>query len=215
MIANNIIISITVFFLLLFAFSTLLLYFKCPKNRGIKLFGIYFILVSIGLVLTSLRNKIPDFISLQIGVSIFSVAYMYLYLGLKDILGQDSKWRNRYFIPIIVLFIGIFMFTYIQYNLHMRIIIFSFYIAIYAFITSWLFYKASAIKFKTINLISSMSYTIIAFVFLIRGLNSTTMSSQTGIKDFMMFIVNSPYISLCCMSILLIIISNIYLRAKM
>jgi hypothetical protein len=212
MIASNMIILITLLFLLAFAVSTLFLYLKFPKNRGVKFFGVYFLFFLLGLILTSLRNKIPDFISLQIGISVFAVGYMFLYMGLKNIVGQDSHWYHRYFIPIGVLFIGIFLFTYVQYDLHMRIIIFSFYITIYTLVTAWIFYKASAFKFKIINRIASIIYVAIAFVFLVRALNATTMSNQIGVKYSMEFIVNAPYISLCIMSLVLILVSNVYLR---
>lgn len=212
MIASGVILTITFASLLMFAFSTLLLYVRYPKSRSVRLLGYYFFCFFLGLVATSLRNKIPDFFSLQLGIMTFAVGYMFLFMGLKDLLGLDSMWHNRYYIPIAILFIGIFFFTYIYYDLHMRIVIFSLYITIYTLATAWLFYKASTDRFKKLNHVAALLYFIVASIFVLRALNASTFGYHVNILYTSQFIVNSPYILLTATSIILIVVSNIYLR---
>ncbi len=214
MIANNTIIFTTLFFLSAFALSTFFLLKKYPAHRGLRFFKIFFYLFLLGIILTSLRNKIPDFFSLQLALSILALGLMFLYVGLKDILGLDSKWYHRYFIPVAILFCGIFLFTYIYYDLHMRIIIFSLYISIYALSTAWIFYQARLVQYRYLNFIASFLYVVIGFVFLLRAFNATNVNSTIGDISSTVFIVNAPYVLLCMLCSMLIVMSNVYLRKK-
>lgn len=213
MIASGIVLIGTFIALLAFAFSTLLLYLKYPKSRAVKLLSFYFLFFFLGLIATSLRNKIPDFISLQLGVVAFAVGYMFLYMAIKNMFGLESKWHKRYYIPIVLMFVGIFLFTYIYYDLHIRIVIFSIYIAIYTFATAWLLYEESVKHYKRFHQFIALIYLIVSFVFMLRAVNAATFGYHLQVFYSTTFIVNSPYLSLIVMSLALIIMSNLHLRS--
>lgn len=212
MIASGIVLISTFIALLAFALSTFLLYLKYPKSRIVKLLALYFAFFFFGLIVTSLRNKIPNFISLQLGVVSFAIGYMFLYMAIKHMLGLESNWQRRYYIPITILFMGIFLFTYMYYDLHMRIVIFSLYIAVYTFVTAWLLYESSVKYYKRFHQFIALFYLIISFVFILRAINSSIFGYHLQVFYSNTFIINSPYISLIIISLILIIMSNLHLR---
>lgn len=212
MIASGIILTITFMALLAFAISTVLLYIKYPKSKSVKLLVLYSLFFLIGLGLTSLRNKIPSFLSLELGIMAFAVGYLFLYIGLKNMLGLEAKWHNRYYIPLILLFTGLFLFTHVYYDLHMRIVSFSLFISSYTLATAWLFYKMSAKFYKILHQFIAFFYILVSFVFVLRAINSISLGYSFELLYSSEFILYSPYILLIIMTCILIVMSNIYIR---
>ena len=156
------------FTLMILAITSLFFMLKYPKTRYIRFFLIFSILFFIGLLLASLRNTISDFLSIIMGNMLLIVAYIILYIGIIDLLNLDAKWRNRYFIPIIVTLFGFILFTYVYYDVRMRIIIFSIFCLLYCSSISWVFLKNARKKFLIIDYISSFLFFIGIFIFTFR-----------------------------------------------
>lgn len=74
----------------------------------------------------------------------------------------------------LLLVIGFILFTYIDYSLAMRIIIFSIFCIIYGLIVSWLFFENKNKGFKIFNIISLVLFLIGAVLFLIRTFKAST-----------------------------------------
>jgi len=156
------------FILIILAITSLFFMLKYPKVRYIRFFLSFSILFFVGLLLLSARNTIPDFLSIIMGNMLLIVAYIILYIGIVDLLNLDAKWKNRYFIPIIVTLFGFILFTYVYYDVKMRITIFSIFCLFYCSSISWMFFKNARIKFLIIDYISSFLFFIGIFIFTFR-----------------------------------------------
>lgn len=212
MIASGWILIMAFIVFLAFTLSTFLLFIHYPKSRSVRLLALFTFFLLLGLVLTSLRNKIPIFLSLEVGVMALAIAYLFLYLGLKNMLISESKWYNYYYIPLFFLFVGLYLFTHLYYDLHMRIVLFSLYLSPYIFATAILFYDASRKFYKRVHQFIALLYLLFSLVFILRAINSISFGYNLEFLLPSEFILYSPYILLIVMTLILIVMSNIYIR---
>lgn len=164
----------TFFSLSILLITSIISCYKLPKRKYPKYFLLFTISFLIGQFLTIYRNIIPDILSIVCGNLLLVIGYIFLYIGIRDLLNLNAQWNNRYLIPIGVMFIGFILFTYIDYSLAMRIIIFSIFCIIYGLIVSWLFFENKNKGFKIFNIISLVLFLIGAVLFLIRTFKAST-----------------------------------------
>ena len=190
----------------------ILLKIKYKTEKSINYFIYFCICYFLGLILTSLRNTIPDFLSVVIGVTILALGYIFLYIGIRGLLGLPFGWLNRYLIPLAIVFCGFYLFTHIYYDLHMRIVIFSLFALSYSIALSYFFGQDSLKKLKTLNITASIFFILIAIIFLLRAFNAVTMDYAIEFAYSTQFMVLSPYIAL--FSTLLALMFTIYGHIK-
>lgn len=146
--------------LLILSIYMALIYKKNIHNRTIKFITYFVVFYFIGLLLFILRNKVPDFLSIVIANTLFIAGSHSLYLATRDIVGLESKWHNRYWIPIVVVFIGFNIFIYVDFNSNIRMLIYAFYAIIYSFLSMSLFWVYTSAKFKIFDKISVIVFLI-------------------------------------------------------
>jgi len=212
LIANNFIIYTVVATLVLFTLMNILLKIRYKTEKSINYFLYFALCYFVGLILTSLRNTISDFLSLVLGVTILALGYIFLYIGIRGLLGLSFGWLNRYLIPVFIVFCGFYLFTHIYYDLHMRIVIFSLFALSYSITLSYFFGQNSLKKLKILNITASICFILIASVFLLRAFNAVTMNYAIEFAYSTQFMVLSPYIAL--FSTLLTLIFTIFGHLK-
>jgi hypothetical protein len=133
-----------------------------PSHKSVKYFFLFALSFFIGQVLVSMRNLVPDFLSIIVGSNLQMLGYIFLYLAARGLLGIDSKWYNRYFIPLVVVIIGFLFFTYVIYDTQIRIVIPCLFWALYSVIIGWLFLKSTSSKFLILNKSTAVLFFILA-----------------------------------------------------
>lgn len=154
--------------LILFVVSaTLLMKYKNNRQNTSIQYLTYFIgLHFIGFILFVLRNEIPDFISIIVANMFFAGGTLFFYLAIKTLVNEKTIWRNQYYIPIIVFFIGFITFTYVIYDTKTRIMIYYFYCTVYVLPSAWLLWKHEASRFKLFDKATAVLLFIISFIFI-------------------------------------------------
>ena len=194
------------FTLIILAITSSFFMFKYPKIRYMKCFFIFSILFFIGLLLTSSRNIISDFFSIIMGNMLLITAYMILYIGIQDLLNLDGKWRSRYFIPIMVTFFGFILFTYVHYDVAMRIIIFSIFCLLYCSVISWMFLKNARKELIIIDYLSSFFFFIGIIMFTFRMFWASLIEIPANYLATTDFMIILAYMYLIFITIWLLII---------
>ena len=149
------------------------LFYKFPQKKYFKYFALFPTFFLAGELLRTLRIVIPDFFSVVIANTLMVSGIMFLYIGVRAILNLESQWHNRYFIPVGVVLFGFILFTYIHYDVAMRILIFSAFTIIYASNISWRFFKYATKEYKVIDYISGTLFIIGIMVFLARSVKAS------------------------------------------
>jgi len=159
------ILNIIILFIL--SFYILFLLKKTPQKRVLKLLLTFTLSYAIGYIIFILRNQIPDLISIIIANTLFITGSIGLYMMTKEILNLDSKWKIRYIIPIFVIFISFSIFTYIDFNTNMRMIIFNLFIAIYTMRGAFLLKKHALDSYKLFDKVSSILFLLGSIIFIL------------------------------------------------
>jgi hypothetical protein len=164
--------------IVLFSLTIYLLYkWKHDKHyRALKLLAIFIASYFIGHFLLILRNQIPDFFSIVVANTFFAIGSLNLYVATKAILNLDSKWYNRYYVPIVIIFLSFILFTYIDFNTSARIMIYYSFVTIYSFFSFYLFWFYRCEKFVLLDKIT-------AIFFFIGVVNSSFMVLRVFMKN--------------------------------
>ncbi len=141
-------------------------YLKNKQNSALKYLTLFIAIHFIGFIGFILRNQIPDFISIIVANTLFAVGTLCLYLAIKAITGINPIWHNRYFIPVLMFFIGFIIFTYIEYDIRARIFIYYFFCFIYTASIAWILWSNISERFRIFDRASALFFTILAIVFL-------------------------------------------------
>jgi len=214
LIANNIIINGILSTLLLFTLINVVLKIRYKDEKSLNYFLYFCMSYLIGIFLTSLRNTIPDFFSIVVAVTVLVLGYIFLYIAIRGLLGLDFKWLHRYFLPIIIVFFGLYIFTEVYYDLHLRIIIFSLFIISHSITLSYFFWQASLKRLKIINIISAIAFILISIVFFLRALYAVTMNHTIEFAYSTKFMVLSPYVALFVTLVIMMINIVLHLKKK-
>lgn len=142
------------------------------ENRVIKFITYFVVLYCLGFILFILRNQIPDFLSIVIANTFFALGSLCLYVTTRAIVGLDSKWQIRYWIPVLIIFVGFYIFTFIDFNSNMRALMYSVFALFYSLLDMWLFGFYTSSKFYTFDKISSIVFLVGAIIFLLRAIES-------------------------------------------
>ena len=98
---------------------------------------------------------------------------IFSYIGVRAMLNLESQWHTRYYMPIAVVLFGFILFTYVHYNVTMRILIFSVFSIVYASSISWIFLKNATKEFKIFDYISSLLFLVGIIIFFVRTLKAS------------------------------------------
>lgn len=199
-------IIITFFSLLLLCITSLFYYYKLPNRKYTKYFSLFSLLFVLGQVITSFRNVIPDIFPIILGNTLLATGFMFLYIGIRDLLNLEARWHNRYLIPLSIYLLGLILFTFVYYNVPMRITIFSVFFAIYNFVFCLIFWKNRNNEFKILNSLSSIFFFIGVIIFVMRVFKASSIrlaGDYFNTTDIMVILV---YLYLLMMSIWLTII---------
>lgn len=200
--------------IIILAVSSSFFFYKYPEERYTKYFTLFSVFFLIGQVLTSSRNIIPDILSIIIGNMLLITGYIFLYIGIKALLNLEAKWHNRYFIPILVTLIGFILFTYVYYNVAMRIIIFSVFCVIYGSLVAWIFWKNATEKFKVIDYLSSLFFFIGAILFSYRTFRASTIEVPANYLSANDLMITLAYVYLFFIVIWITIIQIIHIMQR-
>lgn len=168
----KIIFLINTFLLFIFSVFFIIYFLKNPHNKIIKFITYFVSSYFLGFVLFIFRNQISDFFSIVIANTLFATGSLNLYLATRAIVNLKSKWEFRYCLPIFIIFMGHYIFTYIDFNIHMRVIIFNLFAMVYSFFSFLFFWKNSSIKYRIFDKISSIIFLIGSIMFFILSLYS-------------------------------------------
>jgi len=177
----------------------LFLYKINPKNRVIQFATYFSVLFFIAFFLFILRNKIPDFLSIVLANTSFAVGTISLYIAIKASLKLDSKWHVRDWIPILVIFVGFFIFTYASFSFNTRIVIYCLFATVYFSLMGWLFWVYGLKQFKLFDFMSILLfiYGAIAFLSVMIYANIEAISTYYfSNTSFIMYLPNIFYLLL-------------------
>jgi hypothetical protein len=150
----------------------LFLYKKNSQNTAMKFITYFVVLYCLGFILFILRNQIPDFLSIVIANTFFALGSLCLYVAIRAIVGLNSKWQIRYWIPILIVFVGFYIFTLIDFNPNMRALIYSVFVLFYSLLDMWLFGFYASSKFYIFDKISSMVFFVGFVIFSLVAIES-------------------------------------------
>lgn len=151
--------------------SSMLFYIKNPNNRVIKFIILLAFFFFSGLILMILRNEINDFLSIVIANTLFALGTICLHIIVKEILSLNSSWQNRYWIPITLIFINFYFFTYLDYN-YIRAKVFFLFCMIYSIYFVYLFWKFKTKEFYIFEIFSLITFSIGSIIFSILFLHN-------------------------------------------
>ncbi|CAM3949404.1 hypothetical protein [Arcobacter cloacae] len=200
----------TFFSLSILLLTSIISCYKLPEKNYPKCFLLFSIFFLLGQLLTTYRNVLPDLLSIVFGNLLLVIGYIFLYIGIRDLLNLNAQWNNRYLIPIGVMCIGFILFTYINYNLAMRIVIFSIFCVIYGLIIAWLFFKNKNNGFEKFNTISAFLFLIGVILFLIRTFKASTIKIHGNYLSTTDLMISLVYGYLLIMTIWLTILLTKY-----
>lgn len=194
------------FSLTVLVITSCFLSFKFPNEKYFHYFKLFAVSFLIGQILASSRNIIPDLFSIIIGNSLLVIGYIFLYIGIRDLLNLEAKWNNRYFIPIGVVFLGFIIFTYISYDVTMRIVIFSIFCTIYGSVVASLFWQKARNDFLLFDKISSLFFISGVVLFAIRTIKASMIQLPANYLNTTDLLILLVYVYLFFISIWLSII---------
>ena len=118
--------------------------------HGISLWLTSFALLTAAFVLISLRNVIPDIVSILIANTCLVVAAFILYLGLERFVACPSSQRHNYI--ILAIFVGLFTyFTFFQPDVAIRIVLLNLALMLMFLQSSWLMLRRVGTQLKSLS----------------------------------------------------------------
>ena len=127
------------------------LYKKNTVNVTLQYILYFCTLYTVALFLFILRNHISDFISMVMANTFFAIANISLYIAIRSLFYENTKWYNRYWLPVLVVFIGFCIFIYLHYDSNIRVLIYVFFALFYSLLNMKLFLFSSSLKFKVFD----------------------------------------------------------------
>lgn len=202
----KIIFIVNAILLFLLSIYTLWAYKKNKAQRTIKLIFFFALFYFIGFLFFILRNKIPDFFSIVLALLFFTAGSLNQYVAIRSLLGLDSTWKIRYYIPISIAFIGFYTFTYIDFNTYMRTVIFSSLMILYSLLDMWLFWNHSSKEHRLFDKLSFIVFFISFLVFLIRFIYMSSINISSYYFNNSSFFVLLPNLYMLLLNIWVILL---------
>jgi hypothetical protein len=158
--------TITSVVLILFSIYSFAIYKKNKIDLALRYLTYFCTLYAVGLILFVLRNQISDFLSIPIANSLFAIGSICLYIAIRALINLEAKWQQSYWIPVLMIFIGFCLFTYISFDANIRMFIFYFFLLCISIIDTRLFILYSSSMSKTFNRFSIFVFLLCAVIFL-------------------------------------------------
>jgi diguanylate cyclase (GGDEF)-like protein len=158
--------------LISFFFATcMLMYAKHnPQFNGIKSVGIGFLVASIAFSLIGFRNHIPNFLSIVIPNVLTVLCVSYIHIGLARFYEFNTESIKRHHgILLVTMLASSLIFTYLENNTNIRIVIISFIISAQCCFIIRTLLQVHRLQQHTANLGIGFSFLIFALFFAVRG----------------------------------------------
>ena len=152
--------------LIFLSFYSLFFYRKNKNNPAIKYLTFFTLFYTIGFILLILRNQIPDFLSVLFANVLFTIGSVCLYIAIRAILNLEARWKAIYWIPILIVFVGFYLFTYVYFDPNMRFFLYSLFVLVFSILDMRLFILYSSPEFKLFDKISILIYFLSTLIFL-------------------------------------------------
>jgi hypothetical protein len=163
------------------------------QNRTVKFVTYFVVLYFLGFVLLLLRNKIPDFLSIVVANSFFVAGSVSLYVATRAILNLDAKWHLRYVVPVVVIFVGFIIFTYLDYDTATRIVIYFSFCTMFSLLSGYLFWVHASKRFIIFDKLSAMMFfggAVLDILIIIRALSTQLAVNYLSITDAVITLSN-------------------------
>lgn len=175
MIDSNTLITGSFIALFILVIVGLIFFNKFPQEKYFKYFAFFSLFFLTGEILRTFIVIISDLFSIVIANTLMVSGIIFLYIGVRGMLNLESQWHTRYYMPIAVVLFGFILFTYVHYNVTMRVLIFSVFSIVYASSISWIFLKNATKEFKVFDYISSLLFLVGVIIFFVRTLKASMM----------------------------------------
>jgi hypothetical protein len=142
-------------------------YYKNKKNTTIRYFTAYSFIYFFAFFLFSLRNQIPDFLSIVVANSLLAASSITLYIITKKILNKLSHFSWRYYIPVFIILFGHAIFTYIGPNTQIKMVVFALFCIVYSSLQAYYFMAYGLKNHRTYNILSSLLFSSFALAFVL------------------------------------------------
>jgi len=153
------------------------------KFAGISMIGIAFLVLSLGLLLLSLRHFVNDLVSVIIANLLHLLAIIMVYEGLIRFRQADITW-GKYLAIFLLLWVGtsFYYYTYVKPDVNARMIVFGSSFALEYLLTSYaLFYKAKQ-SGGTANTFLGLMFLLLSVFFAMRSILTF---GEAELTDFM------------------------------
>ena len=149
---------------------------------GFSQWNLAFVIYFIGLVLISLRNILPLFLTVIISNTLIVLCYILIARGLNAFAnGSQKNWMD--ISTVFIFIIGFFWFTYISSNLSARIVLVSFMLMLSCLRCSTIAIRKVTVQLGQKTLLITIIFSCLAFWLFLRMF--LTVSFESEIKDFM------------------------------
>jgi len=185
---------------------------KHPQAQGIRFFTLFAFSFLVGKSLHAMRNLIPDFFSIVFANTLIALGTLWLYVALRALFGLDARWHKRYFVPVILVFTGFVIFTYLFYDTNMRILILSLFFAFYLGLFAWMSWRYGAKPFARLHRFTSLFFALGAVLFIARSFAANTLYLPANYLSTKELYILLPYYYLDMACALLSVL--FYLHAK-
>jgi len=166
---NNILLSLS------FGICLILYSNKYPQFKGIKTLGYAFIVSCIGFVLIIFRNLIPDFLSIIVPNVLIVFSMALIHLSLTAFYEDNIKpIKQLSFVLVLMIFISALVFTYIENDTNIRIVMISLILSIQCLFVMLSILIAQQSKHHKANLMMAVSFLIFGIFFSLRALVTIT-----------------------------------------
>ena len=95
----------------------------------------------------------------------FAIANISLYIAIRSLFYENTKWYNRYWLPVLVVFIGFCIFIYLHYDSNIRVLIYVFFALFYSLLNMKLFLFSSSLKFKVFDTLSFIFFLLTSILY--------------------------------------------------
>lgn len=172
---------------------------KYPAAGGPSFFVFFSLSFLSAMLFLGLRNLIPDFISIVIGNTAIALGYLFIYLALRAAVGLEAEWKKRYYVPVAVIFTGFLIFTYLVYDINMRIFISSLFFTLYNTLFAWMLWKHPGEADGFLQRVTAALFAVGALLFAARSFAANTIYLPANYLSSQELYILLPYYYLVVM----------------
>ncbi|MDA3809227.1 MAG: GGDEF domain-containing protein [Spirochaetaceae bacterium] len=172
----------TMLFSLIFFIGLLVFTFSNKRFKGLQYFAYANLSLFLGFLFISLRDLVPQFLSIVIANFLLAFAFFLYYYGSVSFLKQRFMFRWLHFSGLFLLILSLAYFTYIDVNVNNRILIINSFLFIESIGIAVFFIKQSSYQFRVPKLSVAYGFIIYGLYSLIRVIWTL---GESRIDDFL------------------------------